>query len=82
MDLVCLGEDGGDVTFVGDGRLLEVDLSADLCPLGMEGVCLLGWLIVFEMDLVCLGENVGDVTFAGDGCLPGVDLFVDLCLLG
>ena len=40
-DLVSLGEDGGDVVLVGDGRLLGEDLFADLCPLGMEGVRLL-----------------------------------------
>ena len=35
LDLVCLGEDGGDATLggVGDGLLLGDDLSVDLCPL-------------------------------------------------
>ena len=51
MDLVFLGEDGGDVAFVGDDCLLGVDLFVDLCLLGMakedlggleDGVSLLG----------------------------------------
>ena len=36
-DFAFLGEDWGDVAFVGDGRLLGEDQFVDLCPLGMEG---------------------------------------------
>ena len=41
-DLASLGEDGGDVVLVGDGRLLGEDLFVGLCPLWMEDVFLLG----------------------------------------
>ena len=66
MDLVLLGEGGGDVAFAGDGCLLKVGLSSDL---GRGEGCLLECLVVFDVDLVPLEGDVGD----GPLCLD-VDL--------